>query len=158
MVPPLRDREGDITLLSGFFVERYRQKLGLKHLKLAPSSLVMLNHYAWPGNVRELDHAIHRAAIIAQAHSDAELCTIKPQHIELSGATSDAQQPVHTQSNANFSVINGLSLKQAVDEFQSDYIRQVLNENNNNWAATARYLKLDPGNLHRLAKRLGLKN
>ena len=158
MVPPLRDREGDITLLSGFFVERYRQKLGLKHLKLAPSSLVMLNHYAWPGNVRELDHAIHRAAIIAQAHSDAELCTIKPQHIELSGATSDAQQPVNTQSNANFSVINGLSLKQAVDEFQSDYIRQVLNENNNNWAATARYLKLDPGNLHRLAKRLGLKN
>ncbi|MBM7073527.1 nitric oxide reductase transcriptional regulator NorR [Shewanella sp. 202IG2-18] len=156
-VPSLREREGDITLLSGFFIERYRQKLGLKHLKLAPSSLVLLNHYVWPGNVRELDHAIHRAAIIAQAHSGEGLCTIKPQHFELSGATTDAQQSTHITNSSAMKVIKGLSLKQAVDEFQSDYIKQVLDENNNNWAATARYLKLDPGNLHRLAKRLELK-
>ena len=68
------------------------------------------------------------------------------------------QQSLHTPMNTNLTVVKGLCLKQAVDEFQSDYIKQVLTENNNNWAATARYLKLDPGNLHRLAKRLGLKN
>ncbi|MGB0893195.1 MAG: nitric oxide reductase transcriptional regulator NorR [Parashewanella sp.] len=156
LVPPLREREGDITLLSGFFVERYRQKLGLKHLKLSPSSLVLLNHYNWPGNVRELDHALHRAAILARSQSDDELCAIKPQHFELTGAATEAQTQ-NLSNQPHTSIIKGLSLKQAVDEFQADYIRQVLSENKSNWAATARYLKLDPGNLHRLAKRLGLK-
>ncbi|WP_255725155.1 helix-turn-helix domain-containing protein, partial [Photobacterium sp. OFAV2-7] len=41
--------------------------------------------------------------------------------------------------------------------FQEQYIRQALDVNDNNWAATARQLGIDSGNLHRLAKRLGLK-
>ncbi len=156
LVPPLRERNGDITLLSGFFVERYRQKLGLKHLKLSSSALMLINQYGWPGNVRELDHAIHRAGIIARAQSESELCTIKAQHFDFSESVTDNSQQVGT-TQASTKIVKGLSLKQAVDEFQSDYIHQVLTGNKNNWAATARDLKLDPGNLHRLAKRLGLK-
>ncbi|MCE9686963.1 nitric oxide reductase transcriptional regulator NorR [Shewanella sp. AS16] len=157
LVPPLRDREEDITLLSGFFAERYRQKLGLKHLNLSPSSLSLLNQYAWPGNVRELEHAVHRAAILARSQSADEICIIKPEHFELAGRQRDIKQEMnHPQIPPTYCHYTG-SLKQATDEFQADYIRQTLTQQGDNWAATARSLQLDSGNLHRLAKRLGLK-
>lgn len=162
LVPPLREREQDVALLSGFFIERYRQKLGLKQLNLSPNSLALLNQYAWPGNVRELEHAIHRAAILARSQASNGLCIIQPQHFELAGMSQAPNQndpSSHTSSPQvhAFSLSKLVSLKQATDEFQTEFIRQTLNEANQNWAATARQLQLDPGNLHRLAKRLGLK-
>jgi len=48
-------------------------------------------------------------------------------------------------------------LKEATDSFQKAMIVRALEENQGNWAATARQLELDNGNLHRLAKRLGIK-
>ncbi len=51
----------------------------------------------------------------------------------------------------------GLGLRAATDAFQLALIEQTLAAHEGNWAATARALELDSGNLHRLAKRLGLK-
>ncbi|EGQ7694189.1 hypothetical protein WD374_000583 [Vibrio vulnificus] len=45
----------------------------------------------------------------------------------------------------------------ATDAFQKQLILRALESNQGNWAATARQLELDSGNLHRLAKRLGIK-
>jgi anaerobic nitric oxide reductase transcription regulator len=49
------------------------------------------------------------------------------------------------------------SLAKRVDGFQAQLIRSTLLELGDNWAETARRLQIDLGNLHRLAKRLGLK-
>ncbi|OZT84452.1 hypothetical protein CIK04_12485 [Vibrio sp. 03_296] len=46
----------------------------------------------------------------------------------------------------------------ATDAFQKQLILRALESNQGNWAATARQLELDSGNLHRLAKRLGIKS
>jgi anaerobic nitric oxide reductase transcription regulator len=46
----------------------------------------------------------------------------------------------------------------ATDDFQRDYTGQVIDDSRGNWVDVARALKLDSGNLHRLAKRLGLNN
>ncbi|MFB2648543.1 nitric oxide reductase transcriptional regulator NorR [Shewanella mangrovisoli] len=160
LVPPLREREQDITLLSGFFAERYRQKLGMKQLNFSPSSLILLNQYTWPGNVRELEHAIHRATVLARVSAQDGCCTIAPQHFDL----PFKQSPLETIASTSLSVnetqlrpLEGVSLAQATDTFQRDYIQQVLTAHHGNWAASARALGLDPGNLHRLAKRLRLK-
>ncbi|MGE6209125.1 nitric oxide reductase transcription regulator, partial [Aeromonas media] len=51
----------------------------------------------------------------------------------------------------------GPGLRAATDAFQLALIEQPLAAPQGNWAATARALELDGGNLHRLAKRLGLK-
>jgi anaerobic nitric oxide reductase transcription regulator len=48
------------------------------------------------------------------------------------------------------------SLREATEAFQRERIRQAL-DTEGNWAGAARRLGLDPGNLHRLARRLGLK-
>lgn len=160
MVPPLRDRDEDISLLSGYFVERCRQKLGIKSLSLTPSSLHLLKHYQWPGNIRELEHALHRAAVLAKAQASNGLPRIHPQHFDIQGPQATPQLLHQTQSaNSNFSLptSQATSLKIATDEFQAQFIQHALDMHKGQWAATARALKLDPGNLHRLAKRLAIK-
>ncbi|WP_320204365.1 helix-turn-helix domain-containing protein, partial [Cronobacter turicensis] len=49
------------------------------------------------------------------------------------------------------------NLQHATRQFQRDYIQRALHVAGNNWAACARLLEMDPGNLHRLARKLGLK-
>jgi anaerobic nitric oxide reductase transcription regulator len=50
------------------------------------------------------------------------------------------------------------NLREATDNFQRTAIRQALEQSQYNWAASARLLEMDVANLHRLAKRLGLKD
>ena len=50
-----------------------------------------------------------------------------------------------------------LGLRASTEAYQRQLIRQVLAANQQNWAVCARILQVDTGNLHRLAKRLGLK-
>jgi transcriptional regulator with GAF, ATPase, and Fis domain len=65
VMPPLREREGDVPLLAQFFAERFARDLG-KHVEgIAPATLARLQAYDWPGNVRELSNLIERAVVLA---------------------------------------------------------------------------------------------
>ena len=67
-LPPLRERREDIPLLAAHFLglhsKRYRKPLS----GFEPAAMQLLESHPWPGNVRELDHAIERAALMAQAN------------------------------------------------------------------------------------------
>lgn len=65
-IPPLRERTGDIPLLSEFFLNRYTQKHKKPGLRIPQRTLDKLEKYSWPGNVRELQHAIERAVILSE--------------------------------------------------------------------------------------------
>lgn len=58
VVPPLRERTGDIRLLTDHFVEMYG---GGRRVQIREEDRPWLERYTWPGNVRELEHAIQRA-------------------------------------------------------------------------------------------------
>jgi DNA-binding NtrC family response regulator len=66
VVPPLRDREGDIAALSRHFVARIAQELHRPAPLIPPGVLHALERYAWPGNVRELENALSRAVVLAR--------------------------------------------------------------------------------------------
>jgi predicted ATPase/transcriptional regulator with GAF, ATPase, and Fis domain len=66
VVPPLRERAGDVRLLIGFCVTGLARKLGKPIHGFSASSMERLMQYAWPGNVRELQNVVERAAILAQ--------------------------------------------------------------------------------------------
>lgn len=151
-VPPLRERGSDIALLAGFFVEKCRVKLGLLSLRISPLGLHRLSQYNWPGNVRELEHCIYRAAILARAESGNDAVTITDRHLYIGDTTSRS----HDKAPATRATLHA-SLRQATDAFQREYIGQVVTDSGDNWAEAARALDVDRGNLHRLAKRLGLK-
>ncbi|MCF7361744.1 MULTISPECIES: nitric oxide reductase transcriptional regulator NorR [Vibrio] len=155
-VPPLREREEDVILLAGFFAEQLRSKLGLSSIRFSSDLIQALKKYSWPGNVRELEHMIKRAGVLskARAHSvDIELMVADFDIYTSPSAIS------HGTNTPDISSINqpNVGLKEATDRYQKKLILQALDLNQGNWAAAARQLEMDSGNLHRLAKRLGIK-
>ncbi|WP_312628653.1 nitric oxide reductase transcriptional regulator NorR [Scandinavium sp.] len=149
-VPPLRERGDDVILLAGYFCEQCRARMGLGSVVLSSAARAKLAAWHWPGNVRELEHAIHRAVVLARATSSGDEVTLTPQHFAFEGEPA----PVVQASEALATTVN---LREATEAFQREAITQALESQQNNWAATARALSLDVANLHRLAKRLGLK-
>lgn len=74
-VPPLRERKGDLHLLSEHFLKDMED--GEQHIPLAPNVLETLLSYDYPGNVRELRNIIERAVILATG------AALTPEHIVL---------------------------------------------------------------------------
>ncbi|SYP77906.1 acetoacetate metabolism regulatory protein AtoC [Klebsiella pneumoniae] len=70
MVPPLREREGDVRFLAEHFLE----KSGCGH-KLA-QFIALFSTYNWPGNVRELNFIIERLALLSAGFPNASLFEI----------------------------------------------------------------------------------
>ncbi len=154
-VPPLRERGDDIVLLAGFFAERVCSKLGLNSIRLAPSLVAEFKTYSWPGNVRELEHVIKRAAVLAKARTHSLAIELVRQDFNMENSTHEEREEPQPSSISPHVGEGGL--KQAIDIFQKNIILQCLEQNKGNWAATARQLELDNGNLHRLSKRLKIK-
>ena len=66
-LPPLRDRRGDIGLLSEVFLNEATRRLGKSFGKIPNEVIEALRAYSWPGNVRELENVISRAAVLSTA-------------------------------------------------------------------------------------------
>lgn len=152
-VPPLRERGQDITLLAGFFCERSRIRMGLQRVALAADCLSLLRQYPWPGNVRELEHAVYRATLLARATQHSEELLLEARHFNL--LAEPVYAPLATVNASSPGADQGL--RDATDEFQRQLIERTLKQCADNWSACARSLNIDVANLHRLAKRLGLK-
>lgn len=160
IVPPLRQREGDISLLSGYFIELTRRKLGMSQLTLDASAIKMLNQYDWPGNVRELEHVISRAALRARSESTAAIVRIGLGHLALllpHASEKDRSKEETEDSALQVDILAKGNLKQQTDDFQRQRILQTLTQQHGNWSATAKALQMDRANLNRLAKRLGIR-
>lgn len=84
-IPPLRNRIGDIQLLSDFFLKKYCELIGRKTV-LTDESLARLKGYMWPGNVRELENVIERAVLISDK---GEIC---PEHLCLDGDENELER------------------------------------------------------------------
>ena len=154
-VPKLKEREQDILLLAGYFIEKSRAQLGLRGLRLSGSAESVLMQYAWPGNVRELEHTISRAALKALAlHPGQSIATLNSDDLDLMVLQSLGEDPMPDHQVKQQGQV---FLNQAVKELQINMIKHARESHRGNWSLAAKSLGLDSGNLHRLAKRLGLK-
>jgi DNA-binding NtrC family response regulator len=64
IVPPLRERNGDVVLLAEHFIKKYSEINEKKEPVLTPEAKTALSAYSWPGNVRELENVMERAVLI----------------------------------------------------------------------------------------------
>ena len=155
-IPPLRERGHDVLLLAGRFLELNRARLGLRSLRLSNAAEDALRHYRWPGNVRELEHVISRAALkaVIRGAQRKDIVTLEPDMLDLDGVELAGDVAAAPDYGAGQPPA---SMQQIVENSQRQAIRAALAQHQGNWAASARQLGLDASNLHKLARRVGLK-
>ncbi|MDD2711507.1 MAG: nitric oxide reductase transcriptional regulator NorR, partial [Simplicispira sp.] len=165
-IPPLRERGNDVLLLAGRFLELNRTRLGFRSLRLSADAQAALHRYHWPGNVRELEHVISRAALkaLSQGVAPNAIVTLQAHWLDLDALgsapvteptpTADPAPPPEPQAPVPAA---GASLRSAVDDCQRRAILAALATQQGNWAQAALQLGVDASNLHKLARRLGVK-
>jgi two-component system response regulator HydG len=69
VIPPLRERSGDIPALATHFLREAARKYGKPAVEISKKSMKQLQHYSWPGNVRELRNTMARAVILSEGNN-----------------------------------------------------------------------------------------
>jgi formate hydrogenlyase transcriptional activator len=68
-LPALRERISDISLLVGYLIDRYANKLGKKIRNIDKKTIELFHAYDWPGNIRELQNVVERAVILSEGET-----------------------------------------------------------------------------------------
>jgi len=66
VLPSLRERSEDITVLVAYFVDKLSRRYGLATPALSSDAITIMKQYSWPGNIRELQHVLERAVMLCQ--------------------------------------------------------------------------------------------
>src|SRR5438445_2168623 len=138
-VPPLRARGNDVILLAEHFLRSFAAETGTRRKKLSSVAAAKLKAYHWPGNVRELRNVIERLAILLQND------TIDAEDIQLGARVSVASD-----------IAADLTLKEARDAFEKQYILTRLKEFAGNVSRTADALGVERSNLYRKLHAYGI--
>lgn len=101
-----------------------------------------------------MKHAIERAAVLARASQIQGDVTL---HRALFNFSEAGNPEVMAAPENEAPEVTSFNLQQATQDFQRQQITKILQAHQMNWSAAARALEMDGGNLHRLAKRLGMK-
>jgi DNA-binding NtrC family response regulator len=136
VLPPLRERKGDVRLLSEHFVQIGSARFGRPIRPLAAATLNWFEQYSWPGNVRELEHTIYHGLLL----SDGLIISIPPPPC-LGGVAAD---PLPTYR---------LAKEQAIAAFEHAYLARVINESRGNVSVAARLAGTERRHLGRLLKK-----
>jgi two-component system nitrogen regulation response regulator NtrX len=139
-VPPLRARGNDIVLLTEYFLRRFAAEMARPRKKLSAGAATKLKSYHWPGNVRELRNVVERLAILLPHE------TIAPEDIQIGPPAGGAP-----------SIAPDLTLKEARDEFEKQYILSRLREFAGNVSRTADALGVERSNLYRKLHAYGIR-
>jgi DNA-binding NtrC family response regulator len=131
VLPPLRERRGDIPLLAQFFLNKYNQRYNRK-VKLMDSGLKALANYTWTGNVRQLQHVIERLTILAP-RIDAE-------------SVDQALTAMESRDRA----------VETLAEAEEDQIRKILAATGGNKSKAAQLLGIERKTLYRKLDRMKL--
>jgi DNA-binding NtrC family response regulator len=101
VLPPLRERRGDIGRLAEFIVRKLGVELRRPGLALAAEALEALERYNWPGNVRELENVLERAVVLSSgARIEAEELALPAPVASANAAASSYQAQLDAAEQA----------------------------------------------------------
>jgi DNA-binding NtrC family response regulator len=134
-IPPLRERENDIILISEFYLGQFAAKYDRLPLKFTSGALEKLKRHSWPGNIRELRHTIEKAVILC----DSDVLT--PRDFSFA-----AERDIRTDLDKSISL----------EEGEKFIINNALLKNNRNISEAAKELGIGRQTLYRKIEKYGL--
>ncbi len=134
-LPPLREREGDLILLSNALLQRFAKENNKNIAGFTPQAIRAIESYSWPGNVRELENRIKRAVIMSEGGR------ITPKDLELS---------------TTFEKYSGKTLKEAREELEREFIQRAIAKNKGNISKAAEELGISRPTLYEMMEKLGI--
>jgi Nif-specific regulatory protein len=141
-LPPLRDRPADVLPLAEHFLADFCRQAHRKAPEFSTAARKRLNEYAWPGNVRQLRNLMERLAyLLAGDHIEAEDLDFTLSPRGKSPQPGDLSQP----------------LAAATAQFQTEYIRRMIEASEGRMSRAAERLGLHRSNLYRKMGQLGME-
>ncbi len=132
-VPPLRERTGDIPMLTEYFIKKYCISMNKPPIPIDSSALKRLEEFDFPGNIRELENMIERAIVIG----NGKKITLKDLPLEKSKHNSTAE---------------------SLDEQEKQHISHILIKYEWNISRSAKALEVDRVTLYNKIKKYNLKS
>lgn len=137
ILPPLRERREDISILADYYIELFSGQYGKRGIKLEEDTLQKLKEYHWPGNIRELAHAVERAVILCKCS------TLTPDDFMLRAKSSPGQL---TDEPAI-----------SVEDYEKKAISTAMNKHNGNLSKAAEEIGIARSTLYRKIARFGIE-
>ncbi|MED5545543.1 MULTISPECIES: sigma-54-dependent transcriptional regulator [Novosphingobium] len=156
MLPPLRERSGDIPALTRYFLARIGEQPGLRELGITDGALSLLAAYDWPENVRQLQAALFRASVFCDG--DALTSEDFPQLLAIlgPGPSNVAGNPLQESAGVMLYTPDG-NLRR-LEDIEADVIRLAIGLYRGRMTEVARRLGIGRSTLYRKLADLGIDN
>lgn len=156
-LPSLAERPEDIeALIERFLTISKFNMLGdgkLKITRVDDEALKTLKRYLWPGNVRELMNVIERSVSFAEGN------TLTKAHLDAVFSETEHDEEDRTERLMTPTDIPFKDAKQqVVENFEKEYLLELLRKNNHNISAAAREAKIDRKHIRNLLKKYDIKD
>jgi DNA-binding NtrC family response regulator len=139
VVPPLRERRGDVELLAYYFLDRHCAANGKKLRSISEKAMEALEAYDYPGNLRELDNVMASAVVLETG--DTLALRSLPAHLRAAASREGAAPP---------------EVRRTLADMEAEHIRAVMGYTSGNRSAAARILGISRMGLLSKLKRLGI--
>jgi len=147
-LPSLQSRAEDIPLLIKYFKKKVAEINGVQEAEIDDNN-DLLYSYNWPGNVRELRNLIERVTILS-LHEDK-----KDTNKLLTDILKENPESLNDKDSMNMTL--SYPLKEAREQFETNYLINQLKKNNGNVSKTADFIGMERSALHRKLRSLGIK-
>ena len=156
LLPPLRERTGDLPALTRFFLARIGEQPGLRELGITDGALSLLSAYDWPGNVRQLQAVLFRAAVFCDG--DALTSEDFPQLLNILGTESSSVTGNPMQESSGVMLYTPDGNLRPLEEIEADVIRLAIGLYRGRMTEVARRLGIGRSTLYRKLSELGIDN
>ncbi|MHC4923294.1 MAG: sigma-54-dependent transcriptional regulator [Planctomycetota bacterium] len=146
-MPPLREREGDVSVLAQHFIDQFAAEFGSPARSMSKDALAVLEGYGWPGNVRELRNVIERMVLLSGA-ANLDVTDV-PREILGDGAATPAEEP----EGAFQLPAGGLQM----EDLERGLVEQALRRTRGNQTRAARLLGMNREQIRYRVEKFGLR-
>ncbi len=150
-VPGLKEHAGDIPELIEYFASQYSQQSGQPARKIGEDVVAILQTHSWPGNVRQLRNNVERLLILAEGEDGSEITvSMLPEEV--------GDSMPSTASSSGKEELLSMTLREAREVFEKDYLSAQLLRFGGNISKTAAFIGMERSALHRKLKSLQINS